>query len=206
MNILEKLFGKPDEPIKIVEKPKVIDFESKLYYIIDSFGEGDTYNSPHVYKYKSIIFTMGDWYEICVNDIVVYKTDTAIYKNKRYKIHNNDNNNDSYWKNDYISSQCKDKIIKLVDELYPKALAKERSDRIELLRSSQDKVISGCNEISKGLCKSSCIGVVLPFDDTATPYYVCGKNGNKLESCNGVVYRDPHNGIIEKPSWCPNNE
>ena len=143
-DILNSIFGKHDIS---ADKPKVADkvennetmadFESKLFYIIDALGDKEIQYShtEYTYKYKSIKFCRNECYYISINDVDVYIG---------YGNHDND---DRYWKNDIITTQCKSRVIKLVDDLYIKALAKERSDRIELLRSSQDKVRSGCMEL-----------------------------------------------------------
>jgi hypothetical protein len=194
MSLFDKLFGKPKvEPVKIVEKPKVIDFESKLYNIICAFGEDEFVGDNHeyVYRYKSIKICVSNDYHIFVNDIKIY----ASFGNHR--------DNDAYWKNDIIELKCKEKVISLIDELYDKAIKKIENDRLLKIASDRDIVRSGCKSLYKGFCKKSCINTVLPYDDVTTPYYVCGKNGKKLADCNKFVYQDPSNGIVEIPDWCP---
>jgi hypothetical protein len=140
-DILNSIFGKHVEHIEIVNKvgnnEKVIGFETKLYKIISVFGDKEIrydYNE-WTYKYKSIKFCRNQCYGISINDIRVY-TSCGQYID-----------DDIYWKNDIITPECKSRVIKLVDELYNKALEKIESDRVSKLTNDRDKVKSGCMEL-----------------------------------------------------------
>jgi hypothetical protein len=130
-DILNSIFGKHGVVVdKVGNNEKVVDFESKLYKITSAFGDKE-----YTYKYKSIKFCRNQCYGISINDIRVYTS---------HGLHLDD---DIYWENDIITPECKSRVIKLVDDLYNKAINKIESDRISKLKESKDKVRSGCMEL-----------------------------------------------------------
>jgi hypothetical protein len=137
MNIFKFVFGRHDTQIPKVEtiEPE-IDFEFKLYDIIQTFGDKSLKYNGNAYKYKSIEFISSSYfYYINVNDITVYSS------------RGNHDGDDQYWKNDIITPKCKSRIINLVNELYGEALIKIETDKINALASDQLKVKQGCMEL-----------------------------------------------------------
>jgi hypothetical protein len=137
MNIFKFVFGKHETQIPKVEtiEPKV-DFDSKLYDIIDAFGE-EIYQGDlklFQYEYKSIKILRRNCYYIDINDVNVYTS----YGNRDDKDH---------WRNDIIAPKCKLQIMDLVDKLYVKAIIKIETDKINALTSDKLKVKQGCMEL-----------------------------------------------------------
>jgi hypothetical protein len=138
MNIFKFVFGRHETQIPKVENTEPeIDFETKLYKIIDTFGKDVCVKyDGNVYKYKSIEFVRSSYfYSIYINDVTVYSSSGN---------HDDDN---KYWNNDIITPKCKSRIMDLVNELYIKALAKIIADRVIALERDQLKVKQGCMEL-----------------------------------------------------------
>jgi len=108
------LFEKSKDEVINNNSVPIIDFETKLWKIIETNG---TYSdNEYIYKCKLINFTLdyGGIYTIYINDVCVYKS------------YGNHDDNHSYWIDKIISPQCKARIINLVDELYDKQLNEDR--------------------------------------------------------------------------------